>query len=356
MAPLLNYAQFAHLHPGAQPQHLQQAYHGYMTSHTAQHAPVHGLHPTGPSGTPTAPVGGTYHAPAPVNHQPMSFAQWSHLHPGLNHLEQTQSYQRDVLHKAPITYNHTAPHVTPTANGATGTTGTPPTSGGFTGPNPYLDPSVAANIGNYMGVPGQINPQIATTSADYAAQLAGYSDSPVGQNAVTQATQQMQVGIDGNGNPIYQTPGGITTYTYSMGPDGQLYRQAASGTAESAAQRGVVSGSAIGNAYNTAHQTLDAQKLSILQNAQSAQGNLVGQAQTALQNDSTGVGTALQNWNTQQAQNIQGSATAAQASGQTPKSPMDYKTFVSLHGGTSTTKLANLWRATYGNPNWIGFQ
>ncbi len=221
------------------------------------------------------------------------------------------------------------------------------------GPNPYLDPAVAAGVNAYMGVPGQYNPQLTTAAATTRASLAGYSDTPVTSDAVSSTPTAMQVGMNPDGTPIMQTPDAITQYSFHVGPDGQLYRQLASSGAHSAAARGVVSGSEIGNAYDTGHQALDTAKQGIETSGLTQQGTLA-QGAAGAQTTATGqVGTGLANWNQNQSTLAQNSAPAPVTAPAPFVPKISYKQFVQKHGGKSTTPLAAAWKATYGNKNWI---
>jgi hypothetical protein len=189
---------------------------------------------------------------------------------------------------------------------------------------------------------------MAMSAANTMAALSGYSDTPITQTPVSTTPQAMQTGIDAHGNPVMQTPAALTSYTFTVGPDGQLYRQLASNTAHSYASHGTFNSSAAQNAYNQGHQALDIKKAGLeLQGQQNQEKSMFG-AQQALQKAGQDVGTAIGNWTTQQQNNAMQTAPPSYS----PK--MTWGQFVKNHGGKPTTALQAVYNATFGNPQWKG--
>jgi hypothetical protein len=255
----------------------------------------------------------------------LNFARFAQLHRHNTPQENVAAFAQYVQSHNPSAYNPAAPP-----------------------PNAYVDPNVAAYVNAYMGVPGQYNPLMAMDAANTMASLSGYSDTPITQTPVSTTPQAMQTGIDAHGNPVMQTPAALTSYTFTVGPDGQLYRQLASNTAHSYASHGTFNSSAAQNAYNQGHQALDIKKAGLeLQGQQNQEKTMLG-AQQALQTADAGVGKSLGSWATQQQNNA---ASSVQPTF-TPK--MSWATFVKKHGGKPTTALQAAWKASFGNPSWKG--
>lgn len=217
--------------------------------------------------------------------------------------------------------------------------------------DPYTDPTVQADISAYTAVPGQYNPALATSASSTAAALAPYSDTPIQETPVTSTPGNIQTGTDANGKPIYSQPQGITQYNFTVGPDGQLYRQLAVKTAQTYGARGVSSSSLVGDAYDTGHQALDVKKAGIETKGLATQATDTQKALDAMGKYSGDVGTALL-----KAQVAQQKQIAASAPNPNQHQPMSWAQFLAKHGGKATPKLIRTYNATWGNPQWQGYQ